>query len=298
MVCQPAAGMNPLSSRNEYMEAREKTIGILAMAGTAFLWSIAGLFIKVIDWNPFAIAGARSFIASLVILAYLKKPALNLSPPQLAAGVANAVTMMLFVAANKTTTAANAILLQYIAPVLTAIFGALILGERPRIEHWTAFILAAVGMAIMFIDRMGGGSDIGNIIALASGATFSLYFIFMRMQKGGSPLESILLSHWITAGTCLAISLFMPLPCITPGALTAVAILGIIQIGLSSILFSVAIKRVSAVSANLIAVIEPVFNPLWVFLALGETPAVNAIAGGGIIVAAVTAATVCSAVRK
>jgi len=153
-------------------------------------------------------------------------------------------------------------------------------------------------MAIMFIDRMGGGSDIGNIIALASGATFSLYFIFMRMQKGGSPLESILLSHWITAGTCLAISLFMPLPCITPGALTAVAILGIIQIGLSSILFSVAIKRVSAVSANLIAVIEPVFNPLWVFLALGETPAVNAIAGGGIIVAAVTAATVCSAVRK
>ncbi|HOW81842.1 MAG TPA: EamA family transporter, partial [Spirochaetota bacterium] len=104
--------------------------------------------------------------------------------------------------------------------------------------------------------------------------------------------------HWITAGTCLAISLFMPLPRITPGALTAVAILGIIQIGLSSILFSVAIKRVSAVSANLIAVIEPVFNPLWVFLALGETPAVNAIVGGGIIVAAVTAATVCSAVRK
>lgn len=99
------------------MENPNKSAGILAMAATAFLWSIAGLFIKVIDWNPIAIAGMRSFIASIVILIYLKRPVIHLSFPQIAAAIANAATMLLFVSANKTTTAANAIILQYIAPV-------------------------------------------------------------------------------------------------------------------------------------------------------------------------------------
>jgi len=268
------------------------------MMGTAFLWSIAGLFIKVIDWNPFAIAGARSFIASIVILVYLRKPELHLSFPQVAAGIANALTMMLFVAANKTTTAANAILLQYTAPILTAILGAAILKERPRIEHWTAFFITAVGMGIMFMDRLGGGTPGGNIIALLSGVTFSFYFIFMRMQKNGSPLESILLSHWITAGVCFAISFFMPMPVFSMRSLAAILILGVFQIGITSVLFSMAIKRVSAVSANLIAIIEPVFNPLWVFIALGEAPSVNAIIGGGIIVAAVTGVSIISVRRR
>src|SRR3989339_1633800 len=112
------------------MENTNKSSGILAMAATAFLWSIAGLFIKVIDWNPIAIAGMRSFIASIVVLIYLKRPAIHLSFTQIAAAVANAATMLLFVSANKTTTAANAIILQYIAPVSTAFIGAILLKER------------------------------------------------------------------------------------------------------------------------------------------------------------------------
>ena len=106
------------------MDQNDKIVGVLMMVVTASLWSIGGLFIKVIDWNPFAIAGVRSFIASLVILAFLRKPKIHLSFPQVAAAVVNAVTMLLFVAATKTTTAANAILLQYMAPVFTAIIGA------------------------------------------------------------------------------------------------------------------------------------------------------------------------------
>lgn len=95
--------------------------GILAMAGTAFLWSIAGLFIKVIDWNPIAIAGSRSLIASIIIFIYLKHPKIHLSFPQIAAAVANAATTLLFVSAKKTTTAANAIILQYFASVASII---------------------------------------------------------------------------------------------------------------------------------------------------------------------------------
>ncbi len=273
-------------------------IGILAMVATAFLWSIAGLFIKVIDWNPIAIAGIRSFIASLVLLIYLKKPKLHLSFPQVAAAVANAMTMLLFVIANKTTTAANAILLQYIAPIFTAFLGAALLKERTRIEHWIAFIVVAAGMIIMFMDKLSGGQLLGNILALTSAVTFSLFFVFMRMQKEGSPFESILLSHWITAAICLIVSFFLPMPAFTVKSVGAIMTLGVIQIGIPSILFAVAIKRITAVSANLIAVIEPVFNPVWVFLVLNEAPGINTVLGGAVIVSAVTGVSLISSRRQ
>jgi len=280
------------------MDNLSKSAGILAMAGTAFLWSIAGLFIKVIDWNPIAIAGSRSLIASAVILLYLRHPKIHFSFAQVAAAVANAVTMLLFVSANKTTTATNAIVLQYFAPVSTVFISALLVKERARWEHIAALPVVAAGIILMFLDELGGGRLLGNILAFMSAITFSFYFVFMRMQKDGSPLESILLSHWLTAGICIVLSFFLPLPPVTAKSLAAIAVLGIVQIGLSAILFSIAIKRVSAVQASLIAVIEPVFNPVWVFLAIGESPGTNALIGGGIVIFSVTIASVISARRK
>jgi drug/metabolite transporter (DMT)-like permease len=280
------------------VQNKNASAGILAMAATAFLWSIAGLFIKVIDWNPIAIAGMRSLIASFVILFYLKHPKIHLSFPQVAAAVANAATMLLFVSANKTTTAANAIVLQYLAPVLTVFFGSIFLKERARAEHYAALPLVAAGMILMFFDELGGGKLFGNILAVISAVTFSIFFVFMRRQKDGSPLESILLSHWITAVICIIVSFFLPVPHVTLKSLAAISVLGIVQIGLSAILFSIAIKRVSAVQANLIAVIEPVFNPIWVFFAIGEYPGANTLIGGCIIIFAVTVASIISARRS
>ncbi len=280
------------------MENSNKGMGILAMAATAFLWSIAGLFIKAIDWNPIAIAGMRSLVASIVIFAYLRRPVFHFSFAQTAAAITHAVTMLLFVAANKTTTAANAILLQYMAPVLTAFIGSALLKERPHAEHFIALPLVVGGMVVMFFDELGGGKLFGNLLAILSAVTFSFYFVFMRMQKDGSPLESILLSHWLTAIICILISLFLPFPQVNLKSLSAIAVLGIVQIGLPSLLFCYAIKRVSAVSANLIAVIEPVFNPVWVFIVIGEAPGVQTLIGGLIIVLSVTIASVISARRK
>jgi drug/metabolite transporter (DMT)-like permease len=228
------------------------------------------------------------------LLIYLKKPQFNFSFPQIAAALANAITMILFVIANKTTTAANAILLQYVAPIFTAFIGAMLLKERTRIEHWLGFIIALIGMIIMFMGKLGGGQMLGNTLAITSALTFSLFFVFMRMQKDNSPFESILLSHWITAGICLIISFFMPVPDFTLKSIGAIVILGVIQIGIPSILFSVAIKRITAISANLIAIIEPVFSPLWVFIVLNESPGINSIIGGIIIVSAVTAVSIIS----
>ena len=271
--------------------------GILAMAATAFLWSIAGLFIKVIDWNPFAIAAARSSVSALVLLAWLRRPRFHWSLPQVGAALAQAATMLLFVSANKTTTAANAILLQYVGPVFTAIIGAWLLKERTRWEHWVSFVFVAGGMVLLFMDKLGGGRLLGNVLALLSGLTFSFCFIFLRMQKDASPLESILLAHVFTAVIGLVVALFLPCPVFSWQAAGAIAMLGIFQVGLASILFAFSIQRITAISANLVAVIEPVFNPLWVFLALGEAPGFFALVGGAIIILAVTGASVVSARR-
>jgi drug/metabolite transporter (DMT)-like permease len=275
--------------------SRNQLYGVLALAGTALLWSTSGMLIKLIPWNPFAIAGGRSLIASIVILLIIRKPKLRFSFYQVAAALANAATMLLFIAANKYTTAANAILLQYVCPVTTALLAAILLKEKTRLEHWIAVFFVMLGMIIIFLDKLGGGQIVGNILALSSALTFSFVFIFMRKQKDGSPLESFLLSHWITAAIGLGVSFFLPLPVFTLPAVGAIAVLGIFQIGFASVLFSYGIKRISAINANLIAVIEPVFNPVWVLIIIGEIPTINTIIGGGIIIAAVTGASIISA---
>ncbi|MFH2115293.1 MAG: DMT family transporter [Spirochaetota bacterium] len=282
------------------MEIRHEKhgLGILALAATAFCWSLAGLFIKLVDWHPFAVAFGRSAIAAVFLLLIVRKPRFTFSVAQWGAALGHGATMILFVYANKTTTSANAILLQYGAPIYTGILGAFILKERPRMEHWLGFMAVAGGMALFFLGDIGGGSFRGDLAAIVSGITFALYFIFMRMQKDGSPMESNILAHLVTAAVCLGVSLFLPLPMITVKALAAIAVLGTLQIGLAAIFFSWGIKRVSAVEGILIVGLEPVFNPLWVFLVIGERPGINALAGGAVIILAVIGVSTVSASRE
>ena len=152
----------------------------------------------------------------------------------------------------------------------------------------------------MFMDKLGGGQMLGNVLALLSGLTFSFYFVFMRMQKDASPLESILLSHWLTARRSASRRrCSCPRRTFHPESRRGDRRPGdAFRSGVAAILFAAAIKRISAVSANLIAVIEPVFNPLWVFLALGEAPGARSLVGGAVIIVAVTAASIISARRS
>jgi len=279
-------------------QQKDRGLGALALAGTAFLWSLAGLLIKLVDWNPFAIACGRSVVAAVFLLLWIRKPKFTFSMPQIGAAVASSATMFLFIYANKATTAANAILLQYGSPIFTAILGAFLLKERPRAEHWVAFAMVAGGMALFFMGDIGGGSMAGNLAAIAAGVTFAAYFVFMRMQKDGSPLESNLLAHAITAIVGFVVALFMPTPQFSLKAAAAIGALGVFQIGLAAVLLSWGIKRVNAIQGSIIAGLEPVFNPLWVFLALGERPGPNALAGGAVIIAAVIGSSVVTARRK
>jgi drug/metabolite transporter (DMT)-like permease len=274
----------------------QKGKAALSVALAAFLWSSAGLCVKVIDWNPFVIAGFRSFIAGITMLAFIRRPVFTFSFPQIAAGVTNTMTMILFVSSTKLTTAANAILMQYSAPILVAILGWIILKEKPRWEHWTGLVFISVGICVFFFDKVGEGNRLGDFLALASGLSFALQSVFLRRQKDGSPAESIMIAH------ALAVVLSIPFLCMYPPSFTlkasgAVLFLGVFQVGVASLFFSYGIKRIPVLHAMLIATLEPILNPVWVFLLLGERPSLNAIIGGLIIMASVTFCSLVSARR-
>jgi len=280
-----------------HLRLSPRAAGALAMVICAFLWSTAGLFIKLIDWNPLWIAGLRSLIAGLFLLAVTRTVKIRWSGPLIGAAVANMVCMTLFVLANKMTTSANAILIQYWAPVATAVLGVFVLKERLRRSQLAALVGTLAGLVLLFADKLSPGALAGNLAALGSGLAFSFVFLFTRMQKDGSPLQSLMLSHFLTAVVALGLAGFQPAPVFTPASVGAIFALGIGQIGLAALFFSYGIRRTPALTANLLAVIEPVFNPVWVLLVLGETPSGWTLAGGALILVSVTAATLVGARR-
>jgi drug/metabolite transporter (DMT)-like permease len=270
---------------------RTQGTAILAVAACALLWSTGGLFVKLIQWNPFAIAGIRSVIGGLVILAFLRKPRFTWSFAQVAGAVCYAACMVLFVTANKLTTAANAILLQYTAPLWAAIMGWAFLKERVHALDWAAIGVVIGGMVLFFLDSISLGGMQGNLLAILSGFFFAGAMVSFRAQKDSSSLESILLSHGLTFLVSVPF-LFGPWPSLA--GLGALGILGVFQIGLSSVLLTYGVKHVSAVQSLLTAVLEPLFNPVWVFLVIGELPGPRAMIGGAVILVAVTVRSVLS----
>jgi drug/metabolite transporter (DMT)-like permease len=288
----------------------------------AFFWSTSGLFIKLVDWNPVIIAGSRSFLAALFLftLRFLRRrrvyPAGRAAPdrPSLerrplgaccmgrdiffifAGGIVYAATMIVFVIANKRTTSANAILLQYTAPVWAALLGWAIAGERPRWEQWSALILVFFGMLLFFKDDLGGGNFFGDLLAVISGITFGVHSVLLRMIKRGEAADAMLLAHIFCALFSVPFFFLYP-PGLSAGTVSSILFMGIIQIGAASALFAYGIKRVAAVQAMLTAMIEPVLNPAWVFAVTGEKPAFSALIGGGIIIAALTLSALISARR-
>lgn len=253
---------------------------VILLIATAVLWSFGGLLIKLVDWHPAAIAGGRSIIAAILFLAVFGMPKLAMSRAQWATAIAYTATMIFFVFATRLTTAANAILLQYTAPVYTIILSTLILKEKSRPVDWAAVFIVLGGMVLFFVDGFTAGNMLGNVLAVLSGITFSLMVIFLRKQRNASTWEPIFWGNIIT-GLVSVPFMFSPLPDFV-GFLSLFA-LGIFQLGLAYILYTIAIKKITAVEATLVPVIEPILNPLWAFIGLGEVPGVWALIGGTIV---------------
>jgi drug/metabolite transporter (DMT)-like permease len=275
------------------MGKRYKAIVFLILAAT--LWSSGGFLIKLVSWNPVGIAGLRSFISMLILLAYVRNPHFTWSFPQIGGAVAYAVTVTLFVIATKLTTAANAILLQYTSPIYIAFLGVWFLGERTQWYDWMIIFVVIGGMTLFFFDQLDSGNLLGNICAILSGVSFASLVLFMRKQKDESPLETAVLGNLLTCLVGLPF-MFESMPSLM--SWVGLILLGVVQLGLSYILYSEAIKHVTALEAILIPGIEPILNPIWVFLILGEVPGRWALAGGFIVLISVTIRSVIAVQRK
>lgn len=266
------------------------------VACSALLWSIGGVLIKSVELHPLAIAGIRGFIAAGVLALFTRKFEFVWTKAQIFAAVSFAYTTLSFVAATKMTTAANAILLQFTAPIYVALLSGPLLGEKTTRRDVIALAVVLCGMTLFFIEKLSGEHFWGNVIALTSGFSFAGIALGLRMQKGKSTLESLLLGHGLTALIGIPFLMFSPEP--TVKDLSILGILGVVQLGIPYILYGIAVRHVTALEASMVPVIEPILNPVWVALVMHEVPSKYSILGGAVVIAAVMWHTAMSVRKK
>lgn len=253
---------------------------------TGILWSTGGFIIKLISWPPLAIAGIRSGIAFIVVSSYDKPKKIPRDRYTIIGAICFSIMVICFVLGNKLTTAGNTILIQYTAPIYVAIFGFAFLKEKSRLIDWITIGVVFIGLSLFFLDDLSIKGFWGNIAAIFSGFGFAGLTLCLRKQKNSRPIDSILLGNLITFVLCF--------PFIVQQTTSNfqewyyIIFLGVIQQGLSYIVFSIAIKNIRALDAVIYTVFEPLFNPFFAYLFLGETMGVFAIVGGFIIFLCVT----------
>ena len=266
------------------METKRNT-AIKYMIIASVLWSIGGIFIKLINWNPMAIAGSRSAIAALVMMVYLKKFKFKINKSMLICACSYSLLVILFVSANKLTTSANAILLQFTSPVWVALLSRAILKQKiSRIDGIT-IIFVILGMTMFFIDELEMSYLLGNILAILSGIVMAGMILLFQQQKENSLVEITLLGNVITAIVGIPFYFIS-----SPGmeSILPLFILGVFQLGIPYLLYVLAIPNVTAIDAVLIPVLEPLLNPLWVFIFAKESPTLFSLLGGGLVLISVT----------
>ncbi len=262
---------------------------LLYVFGAAFLWSTGGLFIKWTTLGGLELSFWRSFFAIFTVAFFTRHEGFGLNRLTAVASVLYAVLLILFVMATKTTTAANAIFLQYTAPVYLLILEPIIYKEKFRSRDLITVLVCLAGMALFFVGQLRPQDVTGNILALASGFCFALYFLSLRHPRA----REVNRASSVIYGNTLAVLMTAPWGIAAFASLTAhdligVAYLGVIQLGISYTLFTTGMSHgVRSLDAGIICYVEPVLNPVWVFLVLGERPSAWALLGGAIIIVAV-----------
>jgi drug/metabolite transporter (DMT)-like permease len=256
----------------------------LSIAAAALLWSSGGLFIKWAPMPGLAVACGRSLVAAVFYLLVLRP---RMRSAKIGTAISYAGCVVTFVAATKLTASANAIFLQYTGPAYVLMLGPWLLDEPFRLIDAVCVALSLAGMSLFFVGKVEQGQMLGNALAALSGVFFAFTIVLLRRdaKRGqGDALPST------TLGNIIAFACTLPWAWQThlngTGALVLLY-LGIVQLGIAYLFFIRGVRHVPAGEASLVSMLEPVLNPVWVFLGYGEKPGVWALAGGAIVIAAV-----------
>lgn len=266
-----------------------KRRAIIQMLVCATLWSTGGIFIKLIPWNPFVIAGWRSLVAVGTVLLFLKfgKVKFRFNFRAVIMGAFMCLTFLSFVTANKLTTAANAIVLQFTAPLFLLIFSAVFFHEKFRRVDLLAVLVTMGGIALFFFDKLDGGFLLGNCVAILAGAFMGGMYLAIGKVDEETRMGGMLLGHIFTAAVGIPVTFFTPAP-VSTTAILCILGLGVIQLGLPYILLTLSSKNCPPLACSLLGAIEPLLNPVWVFLFNGEAPGFYALIGGVIVIVSIT----------
>jgi len=266
----------------------QKGLGAVFLA--ALLWSSGGLFIKLVPYTPMQISFFRCSVAAVTFAVIFRGSLLRLNKLSILNSFFYAATLIFYVIAMKTTTAANAIFLQSTAPIYVLIFEPILNKTNWEKANIITIAVCFGGMILFFIGGLEPGQLEGNIFALMSGIVFAALFLGLKKNEKKYQQSSIFIGNIIVAIIC--IPFLSTLQEIVFTDLWKVIYLGVFQIAIAYAFFSTGLKRVFAVEASIISMVEPVLNPVWVFLGYGEVPSVTAIIGGIIIITAITIRTI------
>lgn len=253
------------------------------------LWSTGGLFIKSTTIDAYQVTFFRSLMAAVTVLILTRRQGLKIDGFGLFTSVIYALLLFLFVWATKKTTAANAIFLQYTAPIYILVLGPFIIGEKFHLRDLVTVVVVLAGMSLFFVGQLRLEDYQGNIAALFSGIFLGLYIMLLRHPKaeGFNPAIAVIYGNFLLA-LLTSPSGIAAVPTMTFMDWFAVTFLGIFQIGVSYILFIKGVRGgTRPLDASLIGFIEPLLNPVWVFIFVGERPSQWAVLGGAIIIAAI-----------
>ena len=262
--------------------------GTLFVAISAALYSIGGLCIKVIPWNGMSINGGRTAIALVVIGAYLlwTKHPLRLNRWVALGALSVFGTNALFSLANKLTTAANAIVLQFTVPIFVILFSALFFRKKPQKLDLAACAVVLGGILFFFLDSLEMGGGLGNVLALLSGVSYAGVFLMNDMPDSDA-ISSVFWGDVLSAVTGLPFLAHETE--FTATAVFSLVILGAFQVGVAYVLLCIGLKTTPPVTASLISGIEPVLNPILVAIFYKEAIGAYAMVGAAIVIGGVVA---------
>lgn len=260
--------------------------GTLFVAAAAVLYSIGGLCIKVIPWNGMSINGGRTAIALLVIGGYMaaSRHPLKFNRWVLLGALAVFATNSLFSVANKLTTAANAIVLQFTVPVFVMLFSALFFRRRPGKLDLAACAVIFGGILCFFLDSLSMGGGLGNLLALLSGVTYAGVFLMNEMPDSDA-ISSVFWGDVLSA--LVGLPFLIRETQFTAVALFSLVVLGVFQVGAAYVCLCIGLKTTPPVTASLISGIEPVLNPILVALFYGEQVGGFAMVGAAVVIVGV-----------
>lgn len=270
----------------------------IALVVAAVLFSSGGALIKGTSLDAWEIACFRSFVAAIAFVAIVPSARRMPTRGEWLVGVAYAATLILFVLANKLTTAASTIYLQSTAPVYILLFGPWLLGERASKRDVPFLVAMAVALGLLVVGTPAAQATapdpaLGNALALASGVGWGFTMMGLRrLQRadasgaGGGGTGAVVAGNLIAAAACAPFALpasgsFVP-------DWATILFLGVVQIALAYRFVTYGLTRVPALEASLILLVEPVLSPIWAWLEHGEEPGVLAILGGALVAIATT----------